>query len=195
MTDPARLLLATGGVQGASASRVLSAALLRGALQAQALHDTDPSHILQHLNEVLCCSSPGDEAAALFAGRLHLDSGRLESCSAGSTDAYILRPHGWEPIVGDTLGLGTQPEVDWPKQSHHIAPGDVLLAMSDREQATGESTSGLDTTKVAETLLRHIHLRATQLAQKAVQLIQQQTRDGRCRFVVVVKRSDDEHSS
>ena len=155
-------------------------------------HDTDPCHVLQHLNEVLCCSSPGDDTAALFVGRLDLATGDLESCSAGSTDAYILRPHGWEPIVSDALALGIHAESSWLRQSHQIAPGDVLLAMSDRDQATDDQASGLDTTKVAETLLRHIHLRATELAQKASQLIQQQIRDSRCRSVVVVKRSDDE---
>ena len=64
------------------------------------------------MNEAVWTSSPGDEAANLFVGRLNLASGLLESSSAGCPDAYILRPHGWEPIVQDGLGLGSQPEVE-----------------------------------------------------------------------------------
>ncbi len=192
MTADNQLLLATGGMQGAPDSRALSAALLRGALQAQVLHDSDPCHVLQQLNEVLWSSSPGGDAAALFVGRLNLRSGLLESSSAGNTDAYILRPHGWEPIVCDALCLGTQTETTWSPQSHVIAPGDVLVAMSDREPDAGAHASGLDTTQIAETLLRHMHLRASELAQKAIQLIQQQTRDRRGRSVIVVKRCEDD---
>ena len=192
MTADDQLLLATGGMQGAPDSRALSAALLRGALQAQVLHDSDPGHVLTQLNDVLWSSSPGGDAAALFVGRMNLRSGLLESSSAGNTDAYILRPYGWEPIVCDALSLGTQPETAWSPQSHTIAPGDVLVAMSDREPGAGTNASGLDTTQIAETLLRHMHLRAAELAEKAIQLMQQQTRDCRGRSVIVAKRCDDD---
>jgi putative methionine-R-sulfoxide reductase with GAF domain len=189
MTTANELFLAAGGAQGAAETRVLSSALLRGALQAQLLHDSDPCRALQQLNEVAWSGSPGDETANLFAGRLNLDTGTLESSSAGCPDAYILRPHGWEPIVKDGLGLGSNPEMTWERQAHVIAPGDVLLAVSDREHAS-DRPHGVDTTQVAETLLRHIHLRATELAQKAIQLIQHRTRDGRGRSVVIIKRCE-----
>ncbi len=191
VTEDSQLFLAAGGTQGSADCRILSSSLLRGALQTQSLHNTDPGRALQQMNEAVWSSSPGDEAANLFVARLNPNSGLLESASAGCPDAYILRPHGWEPIVQDGLGLGSQPEAVWARQTHTIAPGDILLVISDRESASDAAGSGLATTQIAENLLRHMHLRASALAEKAVQLIRKQTRDGRSRSVVIVKRSDD----
>jgi serine phosphatase RsbU (regulator of sigma subunit) len=189
MTTDSQLFVAAGGAQGPADNRMLSSAMLRGALQAQLLHDGDPCRVLQQLNEAVWSSSPGDETANLFAGRLDLATGLLESSSAGCPDAYILRPHGWEPILKDGLGLGSSPESNWERQTHVIAPGDVLLVVSDREH-TSERTGRIDTIQVAETLLRHIHLRASELAQKAIQLIQHYTQDDSGRSVVIVKRCE-----
>ena len=124
----------------------------------------------------------------MFLARIDTKNGWIDSSTAGTTDAYILRPHGWEPIVRDGVPLGAEPDTEYVQQRHQIAPGDVLVIMSDRQLDAGDF--GLDTTQIAETLLRHMHLSPAEISQLATKMIQDQVSDDRTRSVVVVKREE-----
>ena len=124
----------------------------------------------------------------MMLARIDTKHGWVDSASAGAMDAYILRPHGWEPILRDELPLGIEPDVGYIKQRHQIARGDILLMMNDRKLEPIDD--GLDTTQIAETLLRHSHLATLEIAQLAVHLIREQVGDEQARSIVVVKRDD-----
>jgi serine phosphatase RsbU (regulator of sigma subunit) len=125
----------------------------------------------------------------MFLARINPTTGAVQSASAGNVDAYILRPHGWEPIVTDGVPLGVDTDTQYVLNRHHVAPGDILLAISDRGP---HNDSGLDTTRIAEALLRHMHLPPKDLTKLACHLIRRQIDDDqRSRCVLVVKRGED----
>jgi serine phosphatase RsbU (regulator of sigma subunit) len=167
---------------------MLTGALVRGALQSQLQLVSEPQEVLKNLNGIAWASSPSKESAAMFLARIDPATGQIESASAGHVDAYILRPHGWEPIVTDGMPLGVDTDIEYVANRHQVAPGDVLLAISDRNP---DGDSGLDTTRIAETLLRHLHLPPKDLTKLACHLIRRQVDDQRTRCVVIVKRRED----
>jgi serine phosphatase RsbU (regulator of sigma subunit) len=183
-----QLRLATSSLAGSAARSTLSATLYQGAVQATMRQTTSPFVILQTLNDILWSSAPGGEGASTFVATLDPASGQLEYATAGSTDAYILRPHGWEPIAVDGVPLGHEPDWDGAAQDQEIHPGDVLLVISDRHMSHQNQNLEFDSTSLAETLLRHVHLSARDLADLAVQLITRWCPDPWARSILVVKR-------
>ena len=181
------LVVGVAGLNGESGSSMLTGALIRGALQSQLQTVSGPHSVLRNLNDIAWASSPSKESAAMFLARIHPTTGAVQSASAGHVDAYILRPHGWEPIVTDGVPLGVDTDTEYELNRHHVAPGDILLAISDRGP---HNDSGLDTTRIAEALLRHMHLPPQDLTKLACHLIRRQVNDQRSRCVLVVKRGD-----
>jgi hypothetical protein len=191
MGERGELWLASAAVSGAAAESMLSSTLLQGAVRAALTQPTDPLRMMQRLNEVLWSSASGGEGASMLCGALDAITGRFDYVTAGSTDAYILRPHGWEPIVVDGVPLGRDDQWTALHHSQEIHPGDVLLVISDRQLARSDEATAWNTTALAETLLRHIHLSAKDLAGMAAQLVAKQLNDTWARSVLVVKRRDD----
>lgn len=185
-----RLWLASAAISGPPAKSMLTSTLLQGAVQTIFQRPCEPLQMVQHLNEVLWSSSTGGEAASFFCGNLDPKTGRLQLAVAGSTDAYILRPHGWEPIVVDTTPLGHDTHWQGQCRSHEIHSGDILVVISDRHLVRNEQPGDLDTTALAEALLHHVHLSAKDLAGLAAHLISKQCRDPWARSILVAKRSD-----
>ncbi len=183
-----QLIVGVAGLNDELGSSMLTGALIRGALQSQLQSASSPQLVLQNLNEIAWASSPAKESAAMFLARIHPETGTVLSASAGHVDAYVLRPHGWEPIVTDGVPLGVDTDTEYVVNRHQVAPGDILLAISDRDP---HSDSGLDTTRIAETLLRHMHLPPKDLTKLACHLIRRQVEDRRARCVLVVKRGDE----
>ena len=188
LLDEDNLMVALSGMRGTGPQGVLTSALIRGALQSQIQFTEEVAEVLQNLNQVTWASSPSPGACSMMLARIDTKHGWVDSASAGAMDAYILRPHGWEPIVRDELPLGIEPDVGYIKQRHQIARGDILLMMNDRKLEPIDD--GLDTTQIAETLLRHSHLATLEIAQLAVHLIREQVGDEQARSIVVVKRDD-----
>ncbi len=185
-----QLLLAGASILGALPRSTMSATLLQGAVQAVLRQSLSPLAMMNILNDVLWSGTPGGESASTFVGTLDPASGRLDYATSGSTDAYILRPHGWEPIAEDAVPLGQ--DADWDGLTHQqeVHAGDVLLVVTDRHLSRRESNPAFDTTALAETLLRHVHLSARDLADLAVQRIQKQSADPWARSILVVKRGE-----
>ena len=185
-----QLWLASAAVAGGLSESLLNAATLRGALQASLLQPTRPARVLKDLNEVLWSGSAGCEGAAAFCGQVDPRSGQLTFTSAGLADAYILRPHGWEPIVSEHPALGLGPDWETANELLAIHPGDVLLVVSHRELAKSESGRPLNTTWLAEGLLRYMHLSAQELAELATSLLGRQGAELWARSIMVVKRCE-----
>jgi serine phosphatase RsbU (regulator of sigma subunit) len=142
------------------------------------------------LNDVLWSTAPGGEQGAVFQAILDPSSGQLEYTAAGATDAYILRPHGWEPLVEDAAPLGIEPVWTGAAYCQQIHAGDVLLVISDRHLSRHEAEEDFGVTALAETLLRHMHLSARELADLAVQLIVRQCPEPWGRSILVIKRGE-----
>lgn len=189
--DPSsHLWVASAASPGTAVESLLTSASLRGALQTSLLQPTLPARVLQDLNEILWSDSPGHDGAAAFCGCIHPKTGQLRYAAAGPSDAYILRPHGWEPIVADHPALGIQP--DWLVTDDVLAihPGDVLLVVSHRDVAKTEGNRPLSATWLAENLLRYMHLRADELAEMACSILSRQGTGLWARSLMVIKRNE-----
>lgn len=190
--DADRLWLAAGGCPLDSATSMVATSFLRGAVQAATVGNAPTDVVMQRLNETIWSSSPGNEMQSLFLGWIDLTTGRMSSSAAGQVDAYILRPHVWEPIVQLGPPLGFDPDHLYDVRPHTIDPGDVLLVISDGPSSMPHRGGHvLPTTQLAETLLRHVHLSAAELSQMAAEILRAQLPDERARSVLVVKRQDD----
>jgi phosphoserine phosphatase RsbU/P len=185
-----QLRLAAASISGPSTRGTLSATLFQGAVQAVLRQSISPRAMMSILNDVLWSSTSGGDSASTFVASLDPTTGRLDYATAGSTDAYILRPHGWEPIAEDHVPLGQ--DADWHgcANEQEIHDGDVLLIISDRHLGRRDRNPAFDTTSLAETLLRHVHLSARELSDLAIQRITTQCSDPWARSVLVVKRGE-----
>jgi serine phosphatase RsbU (regulator of sigma subunit) len=145
---------------------------------------------MQTVNDVLWSCAPGTEPGSMFVASLDTRTGQLDFSVAGETDAYILRPHGWEPIVDNGAPLGH--DADWfgAVEQQTIHPGDVLLIFSHRHLWASEDGKSCNATSLAEALLRYVHLSAQDLADKASRLIAAQGAGAAARSVLVVKRHE-----
>ena len=185
------LTFTSAAVNGSSPRSLATASLLQGAVRALTLSNESPSRVTAKLNDVLWSSGPGCDAVSLCCGSVDLHSGSLVYTMGGSTDGYILRPHGWEPIAVDSIPLGQDP--DWVFENDHLSiqPGDVLLVISDRHLAPTDEPDVMNTTSLAETLLRHIHLSASELVEMATELIRKQCPEPWSRSILVIKRDEE----
>jgi serine phosphatase RsbU (regulator of sigma subunit) len=188
--DRDQLWLTSAAITGPATKSMLTSTLLQGAVQTILQRPCEPIRMVEHLNEVLWSSSTSGEAASFFCGTLDPETGKLQFATAGSTDAYILRPHGWQPIVVDALPLGH--DTRWQGACHvqEIQPGDILMIVSDRHLARSEHPTDLCTTALAEALLHHMHLSAKDLAGLAAHLISKQCPDPWARSILIAKRSE-----
>jgi serine phosphatase RsbU (regulator of sigma subunit) len=184
------LWLMTAAVEGSPTSSMLDATLLRGAVHSSLLQPRTPHQMLNALNEVMWNSLSGHAGSSMFCGKIEPGTGCLHFAAAGRCDAYILRPHGWEPIVVDAGCLGILPDWNGQESSQIIHPGDVLMAVSHRELSRGEPLRRLTTPWLAESLLRYIHLSASELAELASSLLAQPSHELWARAILIVKRTE-----
>ncbi len=158
------LTLATAHGQGVSAA--LSAARLAGVLQAPLDATRSPSGVLEQLDEALTRGSAGDEQATAFAAVLDEAHGEVAFAAAGQIDAFVVRPHGWEPIIeANGQPLGNLPQA-FALGRALVEPGDLLVVLSGkpRRRPRLQREGMLDARYFAEAVLHHPHLKPAELA-------------------------------
>ena len=159
--DTVKLALSTSHARGIPAA--LSASRVGGLLGLDYL---DPAKRLAEINAALWSGSAGDDQSSIFLGQLNESTGELLFCAAGLIDAYVIRPHGWEPIaeLNDTP-LGILEDAEWQSYQCTIEPGDTLLVLSGRPRLRACTTvdGQVDGPHYAEAALHHNHLDAEQL--------------------------------
>lgn len=163
------------------------------ALVAQSIHAAHVRHApdLQELigltNDSLWQSSPEGEEVDFFHGVLDPTCGRLTYEISGDIQAYIIRPHAWEPLLanGKALGVDDVTGLSGAKtvQRQMLMPGDILFATSLRPEA-GQAN------QIAEILLRHFHLPADELARQAVHELRKWASPTESKVVLLAKRDE-----
>ena len=128
---------------------------------AHTAHDPKLKHLVRLTNDSLWQSSGEGSEAMLFHAILDPTSGRIEYTGVGDLQAYILRPHCWEPLrfTNGRLGIDEVCEPEIHRQM--LLPGDILFTTSLPENV-GPINS------VAEKLLRHMHLPIDDLKEHAI---------------------------
>ncbi|MCA9212382.1 MAG: SpoIIE family protein phosphatase [Planctomycetales bacterium] len=172
--DNDSLGLAVGGVAGNDGGAMLTKTSAQAALQMGMQYSWRPEDVLGDLNEFSWSNFTGDHFTSMFYGVIDSASGEFQFSSAGSSVGYILRPHGWEPLGDENPLLGLDPDSTYDCERTLVAPGDVVLLISDRSISDGSS---FNTTAIAERLLLHVDRPAEELATIADKMIAKHRND------------------
>jgi serine phosphatase RsbU (regulator of sigma subunit) len=170
--EDGRLSLAAGGALSPGLPATLTSAVVQSLVQSHYGRLRDPAQLLAEIQQCLWATSAGDQLASMFYGIIEPDTGAMQFATAGFAQAYILRPHGWEVVDRESPPLGGTPDHAYPVQRQTILDGDVLLVISDGQFKQDRPRGARpDLHAVAETLLRHTHLCAREMAQMAIELM------------------------
>jgi serine phosphatase RsbU (regulator of sigma subunit) len=191
--DNDRMGIGVGGVPENDGAAIMTKTSIQAALQMQMYHAWRPEDVLGNLNEFAWSNFTGDNFTSMFYGVIDPQTGEFEFAAAGTSAGYILRPHGWELLGDEAPMLGLDPEVTYDPERALISPGDVVLLISDRSSTGGD---GVNTTAIAERLLRHNHQPANELVAIAEKMIAEHQTAAhhneitpRC-SIVVIKRQE-----
>lgn len=126
-----RLAIAVADAHGLLVEAGLNAASLHAALKAHAGYRHEAAELLTRLNDTLWSASAGDQFASLLYGTIEPVSGQCEYALAGDVIGIIVRREGCEILSTQALPLGSGPECRYSMSKQAIAPGDVLIVLSD----------------------------------------------------------------
>jgi integral membrane sensor domain MASE1 len=125
--------VAIGDVAGKGAPAAATAALARYTLRAAAMHERQPSRILDLLNEAVMRQSPGQTCTVAYA-RIEFDQvggGRMTLAVAGHPPPLVLRSRGEVEAVGRGTLLGASESPNLTDYHADLRPGDALVFHTD----------------------------------------------------------------
>ena len=188
IVDDSRVHLAVGAAHGLTDKR-LSSVSFQATHAAHTAHDPKPRELFELCNQSLWTSSIEGDASSLFHGVLDPTCGALQYAMCGGTFAWILRPHGWEPLLPSRSVLGIDCELKVDVQRQMLMPGDVLVCMTSAVcERTFERNNRMN--QIAERLLRYTHLSGSELAELAGRQMEELGHPGESLAVMVAKRDE-----
>jgi serine phosphatase RsbU (regulator of sigma subunit) len=134
MLDRQRLFVVVADVSGKGLAAALFMASAKSHLKSAALlHSADISGVLKHAQGEIWRENPEQMFVTLFAGILHLDSGRLDYVNAGHDAPYAHKPGGAMVRLGEAHGppLCVMEGFEYAGSSCSLAPGEWLCVMTD----------------------------------------------------------------
>ena len=179
----------TVGAAHNNENHALSTIAFQAALAAHVQHNPNVAELFREMNQSLWTSSARGEPVSLFHAKLDSTSGALNYGLLGNVHAYVLRPHGWEPLLSESGLLGLDCATQLQVRHQVLMPGDVLMAISSRAPAGGH-LSDSDMNQMAEQLLRNTHLPAHELAELATRSLGAPSGGGDGLTVLVAKRDE-----
>lgn len=188
VADGERVHLAVGAAHGFT-SKQFSSVAFQATHAAHTAHDPDVKDIFPLINQSLWTSSAEGDACSMFHAILDPTCGALEYGLVGSVFAYIIRPHGWEPLLPSGQLLGVDCELDVNIQRQMVMPGDILVAFSGPYAERNRDPSHR-MNQIAEQLLHHTHLSATELGAIIEDGLKDLTGPGESLALLVAKRHD-----
>ena len=127
-----KLYFCIGDVSGKGVPASLVMAVTLALFRAGAGRLSQPSHIMQTINEIGCRNNNRNMFATLFIGVLDLPTGRLRYCNAGH-DVPVLVTNGKTQLldVFPNLPVGVFDDFKYSTQQCQLAPGTTLLLYTD----------------------------------------------------------------
>lgn len=183
-----RVHLAIGTAHGPTDKR-LSSIALQATHAAHTEHDPGVREIFDLCNQSQWASSAEGDASSMFHAVLDPTCGSLEYGLTGGVFAWILRPHGWEPLLGESSVIGVDCDIDVTIRRTMLMPGDILLALS-----TSSSSRSFDLenrmNQIAEKLLHNTHLMASELSDLAATQLQPLAQTNDSLAVLIARREE-----
>jgi sigma-B regulation protein RsbU (phosphoserine phosphatase) len=185
--DRGSLLLALGDVAGKGLAAALCMAALRAAVRAMWTEEDPLPRLVSRINENLCQTLPPNRFATLFLGRLQPASGELLFINAGHAPPVLVpRGGGLARLEEGGTILGAFPAGEWGAGHAVLAPGDVLVLLSDGVMES--QGPGLPPETVAAVVRREDEAGATAIVaalQRAAETVLGPTGDDDRTFVVL----------
>lgn len=133
LLDDRRLFFLVGDVSGKGPEASLFMAITKSLCKSAALRERDIGEILSVANLEIARDNPGTMFVTAFAGALNVETGELAFCSAGHEPPWRV------PLDGPAErleGEGGPPlclldEFDYPTDRTQLAPGDVIVVVTD----------------------------------------------------------------
>lgn len=127
-----KLYFCIGDVSGKGVPASLVMAVTLALFRAGADHSSQPSHIMQTINQGGCRNNIRNMFVTLFIGVLDLPTGRLRYCNAGH-DAPVLIADGKPQLldVMPNLPIGVIEDFKYTTQQCQLNPGTALLLYTD----------------------------------------------------------------
>jgi serine phosphatase RsbU (regulator of sigma subunit) len=159
------LAVAVGHAMDGEIEGALAAAALKAALRAHGQYYREAQQTLKRLNLTLWTGSAGDQHATLFYGLVETATGRLSSASAGQPGALLVHRDGWQSLSHPSARLGEGPESQYEQFGYELAPGEVLVLLSEGARDAADTAGGpLGEAGVAEVVRSRLDLSAADLA-------------------------------
>lgn len=121
-----------GDVMGKGAGAGMIAATTRAVIRS-ARNSEDPAKALMLTSD--CLATELSQAAAfatLFHARLRAEDGRVVFSDAGHGLSLLVRAAGtWERLTSGEMPVGLMPDATWTSREITLAPGDMILSISD----------------------------------------------------------------
>ncbi len=171
-----RLALSVGRTDGPMLDAALGAATLQSMLKSHACYRHEAHQMLERMNETWWTVSPGGQLASLLYATIQPDSGEMEFAAAGQVEAFAIRGSDCNVVTERCDAIGAQPEFQVKTQQEQIAPGDVLLFISEGPSAAAckDDLAGC-ATELAKALCAHADDSAEQLAAAARDVVESGT--------------------
>ena len=134
MLDRQRMFFVVADVSGKGLAAALFMASAKSHLKSAALlHPGDISGVLARAQDEIGRENPEQMFVTLFAGILHVDSGRLEYVNAGHDAPYAHKPGAATVRLEQAGGppLGVMEGFEYPGGSRTLVPGEWLCVMTD----------------------------------------------------------------
>jgi sigma-B regulation protein RsbU (phosphoserine phosphatase) len=121
-----------GDVMGKGAGAGMIAATTRAVIRS-ARNSEDPAKALMLTSD--CLATELSQAAAfatLFHARLRAEDGRVIFSDAGHGLSLLVRAAGtWERLTSGEMPVGLMPDATWTSREITLAPGDMIVSISD----------------------------------------------------------------
>ncbi|MCA9246132.1 MAG: SpoIIE family protein phosphatase [Planctomycetales bacterium] len=127
--DQFKLIAAQAMERGLAAA--ISAASLRGGLRLLARQYENPAEILAAASSSMWTASAGDRYAAALAGSIDTNTGDFRYAVAGQMHGILISGQKTRRLELAAPPLGVDAEVDFPAGRTRIAPGSILVILSE----------------------------------------------------------------
>ena len=131
--ENAEIALAVGDVSGKGMKAAMTAVMVSGMLNTEAIHRTNPAEVLIRINRPLYRKSDRRMFAAMLYGILDPGKKQFSFTNAGQMPPLLLRDGKVATITshGPRLPLGVTPEVNYARKTLALLSGDHLLLYTD----------------------------------------------------------------
>jgi len=189
MVDDNKLHLSVGAAHGYT-SKEYSSVAFQSLHSAHTSHDPTVRQLFDATNQSLWTSSIEGDASSLLHGVLDPTCGAFQYAMVGGIFGYILRPHGWEPLLASRQPLGVDCEFEVEVHRQMLMPGDVLVAMSSPAPDRPYERDNL-MNKIAEQMLHYTHLPSVELVDMAAEELERMQKQSQPLSVLVAKREEE----